>query len=103
MCKQLDDEFLEMARRFKLKAGSTMAFTLMQNLQLTVANVGDSSAMLLKKSGEVQKLTVDQTPGRSDEYNRIVRNNGFVTMRDNVARVDGSLAVSRAIGDIQHK
>jgi len=26
-----------------------------------------------------------------------------VTIRDNVARVDGSLAVSRAIGDIQYK
>lgn len=26
-----------------------------------------------------------------------------MTIRDNVARVDGSLAVSRAIGDIQYK
>ena len=49
------------------------------------------------------KLTDDQTPNRDDEYNRIVRQNGFVTMKDDVARVDGSLAVSRAIGDIMYK
>lgn len=49
------------------------------------------------------KLTDEQTPNRDDEYNRIVRNNGFVTMKGDVARVDGSLAVSRAIGDIKYK
>lgn len=49
------------------------------------------------------KLTDDQTPNRSDEYDRIVRNNGFVTFKDGVARVDGSLAVSRAIGDLKYK
>jgi len=49
------------------------------------------------------KLTDDHTPNRSDEYERIVANNGFVTMKDGIARVDGSLAVSRAIGDIKYK
>jgi len=55
--------------------------------------------MLMKTSGKMLKLTDEQTPNRDDEYNRIVRNNGFVTMKNDVARVDGSLAVSRAIGD----
>ena len=32
-----------------------------------------------------------------------MRNNGFVTVKDDVARVDGSLAVSRAIGDLKYK
>jgi protein phosphatase 1L len=59
--------------------------------------------MLLKQDGKMLKLTDEQTPNRDDEYNRIVRNNGFVTMKNDVARVDGSLAVSRAIGDIKYK
>lgn len=59
--------------------------------------------MLLKQNGKMLKLTDEQTPNRDDEYNRIVRNNGFVSMKNDVARVDGSLAVSRAIGDIQYK
>ena len=47
----------------------------------------------------MQKMTDEQTPERTDEFNRILRNNGFVSMKNDVARVDGSLAVSRAIGD----
>ena len=57
--------------------------------------------MLLKQNGKILKLTDEQTPDRDDEYNRIVRNNGFVSMKNDVARVYGILAVSRAIGDMQ--
>jgi serine/threonine protein phosphatase PrpC len=70
---------------------------------LTTANIGDSVAVLLKKSGAHLKLTQDHVPSRPDEYNRIVGNNGFVTTKNNISRVDGNLAVSRAIGDIQYK
>lgn len=58
---------------------------------------------MIKQSGKMLKLTDEQTPNRDDEYNRIVRNNGLVTIKDDVARVDGSIAVSRAIGDIKYK
>jgi protein phosphatase 1L len=76
---------------------------MIHNGAFTIANIGDSCAMLLKKNGKHLKLTTEQTPNRDDEYNRIIRNNGYVTMKDDIARVDGSLAVSRAIGDIQYK
>ena len=68
-----------------------------------MANIGDSSAMLVKKTGLSQKLTADQTPARDDEYSRIVNSHGLVSFRDGVARVDGSVAVSRAIGDLRYK
>lgn len=80
-----------------------MVLSLIQNGRFTIANIGDSSAMLLKQNGERLKLTDDQTPNRPDEYNRIVRNNGFVVMKDDIARVDGCIAVSRAIGDMKYK
>jgi protein phosphatase 1L len=99
----LDDEFCELARCQNLKAGSTLLLSLVSNGAFTIANIGDSSAMLLKQNGKMLKLTDEQTPNRDDEYNRIVRNNGFVTVKDDVARVDGSLAVSRAIGDLKYK
>lgn len=59
--------------------------------------------MLIKQDGRMTKLTQDQTPSREDERNRIEENDGLVTMKNGVARVDGSIAVSRAIGDIQYK
>jgi protein phosphatase 1L len=76
---------------------------MIRNGYLGIANLGDSQAHLLKQNGQIMKLTDDQTPNRSDEYDRIVKNNGFITMKDGVARVDGSLAVSRAIGDLKYK
>ena len=71
--------------------------------KFTVANIGDSVGLLLKTNGEMRKLTQEQTPNREDEHNRILKNNGLVTMKNGIARVDGSIAVSRAIGDIQYK
>jgi len=99
VCKSLDDEFLELARKYNVNAGSTLLLSLIQNGRFTIANIGDSAAMLLKSNGKVLKLTDEQTPDRDDEYNRIIRNNGFVAVKDGISRVDGNIAVSRAIGD----
>jgi serine/threonine protein phosphatase PrpC len=59
--------------------------------------------MLLKQNGKLIKLTEAQTPSREDEYYRITKSNGLVTMKNGVARVDNCLAVSRAIGDRKYK
>ena len=99
VCQSLDDEFLELARKYNVNAGSTLLLSLIQNGRFTIANIGDSAAMLLKSNGKVLKLTDEQTPDRDDEYNRIIRNNGFVAVKDGISRVDGNIAVSRAIGD----
>ena len=100
MCKQIDDDFLKVARFANLKAGSTLILSLLHNGKFTLSSIGDSVGILLHKNGQSQKLTCDQTPSRPDEYNRIIKNNGFVSTKNDVARVDGNLAVSRAIGDI---
>jgi protein phosphatase 1L len=68
-----------------------MLLSMISNGYYGISNLGDSCAHLLKQNGSLTKLTDDQTPSRSDEYERIV------------ARVDGSLAVSRAIGDLKYK
>jgi|TARA_B110001450_G_scaffold140256_1_gene131314 serine/threonine protein phosphatase PrpC len=50
VCKSLDDEFMSMikAERGENNSGSTMVLSLIQNGRFTIANIGDSSAMLLK-------------------------------------------------------
>lgn len=103
MCKDLDDEFLEIARSQNLKAGSTLCLTVVQNGNFHVANIGDSCAYRIKQNGKLMKLTDEQTPNRADEYNRIINNCGLVTVKNDVVRVDGSIAVSRAIGDLKYK
>lgn len=64
-----------------------------------VANVGDSRAMILRADGTCVSLSTDHKPEDPPEEARIGRAGGFV--RDN--RVDGQLAMSRAMGDWQYK
>lgn len=62
---------------------------------MRVAHVGDSRAMLIDKRGAPQTLTTDHNPDREDETARIENEGGHVLR----GRVNGVLAVSRAIGD----
>ena len=82
-------------------AGST-AVVVLQNAEkgmLYVANVGDSRA--ITNIGKfAQPITEDHKPNTEAEYKRIVRAGGFVEMDDfGTPRVNGSLALSRAVGD----
>jgi serine/threonine protein phosphatase PrpC len=58
------------------------------------ANAGDSRAILSRK-GQAIALSVDHKPNREDEKKRIQKADGLVIY----GRVQGQLAVSRAIGD----
>ena len=69
MCHGLDRGFLRLARSYnpKLKDGSTLLMGLIHDGKVSLANVGDSCAFLLKQSGEIRKMTVDQNADRADE------------------------------------
>lgn len=60
-----------------------------------VANVGDSRAIVCYKNGAVKQITRDHKPTNQYEKTQIEKRGGFVSR----GRVDGILAMSRAIGD----
>lgn len=62
---------------------------------IRVAHVGDSRAMLISAKGVPHYLTEDHSPTRADESTRIEKAGGHVLR----GRVNGVLAVSRAVGD----
>lgn len=64
--------------------------------RLQVAHVGDSRAMLIDRKGVPTTLLEDHYPDRPDETARIEAAGGDVLQ----GRVEGVLAVSRAVGDI---
>lgn len=66
---------------------------------ILVFNVGDSRILLGKADKTVFPLTADHKPQNLEEAQRIRRAKGFVSQ----GRVDGTLAVSRAIGDKEFK
>ena len=65
-----------------------------------MANVGDSRGVLVHRSGRVTPLSVDHAPDRPDEERRI-RSLGGRVIHWGRWRVQGILAVSRAIGDVK--
>jgi len=71
-----------------------------------VANLGDSRVLLIKQGSDASAVlaTEDHKPDNPEEERRIVDAGGFVErMPLGPARLDGSLALSRALGDFSYK
>ncbi|XP_033942463.1 protein phosphatase Mn(2+)-dependent 1K isoform X2 [Pseudochaenichthys georgianus] len=87
-----------------VNAGTTSTVALLRDgIELVVGSVGDSRAMLCRK-GKAVKLTVDHTPDRKDEKERIRKSGGFITWNSlGQSNVNGRLAMTRSIGDFDLK
>ncbi len=95
----MDGDFISHAKQNNLADGTTCVLGLILNGKLTVANVGDSVATLVKRDGSVTKLSVDHIASLPSEIARIKQANGWIDGN----RVNGSINVSRSFGDIGHK
>lgn len=88
------------------KVGSTATVVLAVRragrLRLLCANCGDSRAVL-SRGGVAVDLSDDHKPQNPLERRRIEAAGGHVVIGDTTGRVDGSLAVSRALGDFKYK
>ena len=80
-------------------AGSTAITAAIRGSRLVVANVGDSRAVLCRKGGLAVACSKDHKTSDPTEYARIVAAGSWVS----VGRVEGDLAMSRAIGDFRFK
>ncbi|XP_059300626.1 probable protein phosphatase 2C 25 [Lycium ferocissimum] len=89
-----DSEFLNQEAR----GGSCCVTALIQKGNLVVSNAGDCRAVV-SRGGIAEALTSDHKPSRQDEKDRIEASGGYVDCCHGVWRIQGSLAVSRAIGD----
>ncbi|KAJ0085947.1 hypothetical protein Patl1_07724 [Pistacia atlantica] len=85
-----------------VNSGACTASVLLKNGELHVANVGDCRVVLSRK-GIANSLTMDHRLNREDERLRIENAGGFVHNCNGVWRVQGTLAVSRSIGDLHLK
>jgi serine/threonine protein phosphatase PrpC len=79
-------------------SGCTAVSCLVTPSNLIIANCGDSRAIVVGDN-EVKFATEDHKPTNEIERTRIMNAKGFVQM----GRVNGNLAVSRALGDFTYK
>uniref|UniRef100_A0A8C1VDF6 Protein phosphatase 1E n=1 Tax=Cyprinus carpio TaxID=7962 RepID=A0A8C1VDF6_CYPCA len=99
--KLTDERFIQKASREKLRCGTTGVVTFLRGRTLYVAWLGDSQVMMVKR-GQPVELMKPHKPDREDEKKRIEALGGCVIWFG-TWRVNGSLSVSRAIGDSEHK
>ncbi|KFQ82982.1 hypothetical protein N335_08027 [Phaethon lepturus] len=87
-----------------MNSGTTATVALLRDgIELVVASVGDSRALLCRK-GKAMKLTIDHTPERKEEKERIRKCGGFVAWNSlGQPHVNGRLAMTRSIGDLDLK
>lgn len=85
-----------------VNGGACVAGVLLKDGELHVANAGDCR-VVLSRNGAAFPLTNDHRLTREDERFRIENSGGYVDCRHGVWRVNGALAVSRAIGDLHLK
>uniref|UniRef100_A0A0E0M4G5 protein-serine/threonine phosphatase n=1 Tax=Oryza punctata TaxID=4537 RepID=A0A0E0M4G5_ORYPU len=79
-------------------SGSTACVAIIRNDELIVANAGDSRCVLSRK-GQAHDLSKDHKPDLDAEKERILNAGGFIV----AGRVNGSLNLARAIGDMELK
>jgi protein phosphatase 1G len=78
--------------------GSTACVALIRDNQLIVGNAGDSRCVI-SRGGQAYNLSRDHKPELTAERERILKAGGFIHM----GRVNGSLNLTRAIGDVEFK
>ncbi|WZZ40271.1 hypothetical protein YC2023_036530 [Brassica napus] len=87
---------MEAARR--LERRRVLLTALISEGELAVSNAGDCRAVI-SRGGVAEALTTDHNPGQADELKRIEALGGYVDCCNGVWRIQGTLAVSRGIGD----
>lgn len=80
------------------RSGTTAIVVMVSPKEIIWGNCGDSRGLLCR-NGKVEFATEDHKPFNEKERNRIEKAGGTVMMQ----RVNGSLAVSRALGDFDYK
>jgi protein phosphatase 2C len=77
--------------------GSTAAIVLLDKDNAWFANAGDSMSMIITHTGDCKLMSVEHKA--DSEAERIAASGGILTYADGMGRVNGTLNLSRSIGD----
>ena len=89
--KKLNDQL----RKFDVTDGATLVICFVAMYEIGCAHVGDARALVVKKDGKIVQLTNDHKATDRTEFGIVKENRALLSS----GRLNGTLAVSRAIGD----
>lgn len=95
-----EEQISSLAVKSDRSCGTTATVVVVVGDKVHIAHVGDSRAVLSSCGGVSKRLFEDHRPSRRDELERIEKAGGLVLEVSGSFRVNGVLAVSRAIGDV---
>ncbi|SMN20617.1 similar to Saccharomyces cerevisiae YER089C PTC2 Type 2C protein phosphatase (PP2C) [Maudiozyma saulgeensis] len=97
---EIDEDISKNQELVREQSGSTATVVLISKKlnRIICANAGDSRTVL-SADGVAKALSFDHKPNLTNEISRIVAAGGYVEM----GRVNGNLALSRAVGDFTYK
>lgn len=94
----IDEDLVANPAHTKDPSGCTAVAALVTDTKIYVANAGDSRSIIGIK-GEAKPLSFDHKPTNDSERLRICNAGGYIEF----GRVNGNLALSRALGDFEFK
>eukprot|EP00116_Pleurobrachia_bachei_P001701 sb/3461963/ len=95
-----EEEEVDVDEREGYGSGCTACVALIRDSVITVANVGDSRAVICTAGGVAKELSQDHKPEDELEKARVEKAGGKIT-KD--GRINGGLNLARALGDHQYK
>ncbi|CAK61936.1 unnamed protein product (macronuclear) [Paramecium tetraurelia] len=84
------------------QSGSVAILLSIQNKTVTITNLGDCKAVVFREDSH-QQLNSIHIPQSKEENQRIHKQGGLITKRQNICRVSGQLTVTRSFGDFHLK
>jgi len=84
-------------RKLDVKDGATMALALVSRSEILCAHLGDARVVVVQNDGNVIELTYDHKATDRMEFDLLKEKRSFLAF----GRVNGTLAVSRSIGDLE--
>ena len=97
--EQTDKKILELEN---IKGGSTVLCALIRGNKLYLANAGDSKAVLIQQNS-IQSITREHRASDEEEKIRVESLGGVVIVHKSRSLVQGSLQITRSIGDSKYK
>ncbi len=92
--------FIRLSEDYEGEDGTTAVIAFIVDRKVWIANVGDSRAIFVKEDGETIQASEDAKPDIERYRRKIESHKGCVIkMLSGISRVNGFLAVARAVGD----